>query len=101
MASVFVAIGTELKKIGEGVEVAAEDAMKLLTEAEAKAPAATAALGVVAGAVTSALANISTTAAEATTSPATLTITIPADIASIKTAWTDVEAFLATIGIKI
>lgn len=89
-----------LVSIEKGIEIAAEDAFKWLTKGQQVAtsagPTVISALGVLAQAVETALADASVAAAN----PAQLILTLPADIADFKTVWTDVKSFLATLGVK-
>jgi hypothetical protein len=83
--------------IEKGIEVAAEDVLKFISGAQTKAPAAVAALGVLAGGIETALTAVGNTAAN----PTTLVLNLPTDIADIKSVWPEVKTFLGTLGIKL
>lgn len=97
MANILVTLESVAVDVEHGVEVAAEDALAVLSNAEQKAPAATAALAVLAEAVNTALTDVAATAAN----PATLVLTLSADVSAVKAVWPDVVTLLATIGIKL
>jgi hypothetical protein len=84
-------------KIEKGIEVAAEDVLRFITGAQMKAPAAVAALGVLAGGIDAAL----TVVATAAENPTTLVVNLPTDIADIRLVWPEVKTFLGTLGIKL
>lgn len=90
-----------LLTIGKDIEVAAEDALKFISGASAKTtaagPSVIAGLGVLAGAVDKALADVAAGAA----SPVTLVLALPSDIADLKAVWPAVTAFLKTLGITV
>lgn len=87
--------------IEKGVEVVAEDLFGWIKKAnsavQSGGPGAITALGVLAGAVETAL----TDAASGASNPAQLILTLPTDIADFKAVWPDVKAFLLTLGIKL
>lgn len=94
MASILI-------NVEKGIEVAAEDLLKFVTKANSgvskDSPAAIPALGVLLGAIGTALNDTAGAAAN----PLQLLITLPQDAADFKAVWGDVTALAATIGIKI
>lgn len=79
------------------IELAAEKLLSIFSKAQKAAPAALAALGVLATGIEKALADTETAAAN----PATLTISLGTDVADIKAVWPEVSSFLGTLGIKL
>lgn len=79
------------------IELAAEKLLSIFSKAQKAAPAALAALGVLAAGIEKALADTETAASN----PATLTISLGSDVSDIKAVWPEVASFLGTLGIKL
>ena len=79
------------------IELAAEKLLSIFSKTQKAAPAALAALGVLAAGVDKALSDVAAGAA----APATLTLSLPSDIGDIKAVWPEVVSFLSTLGIKL
>jgi hypothetical protein len=90
MANIFL-------EIGKGIEVGAEDLLKWVTGAQKAAPAALAALGVLAAAVAKSLSDAEAIAGN----PASFTITLATDVTDFKASWADTVKFLETLGVKL
>jgi hypothetical protein len=89
-----------LLNLEKGIEVAAEDALKFLTGAEATAtklePAVVSGLGVLLGAVSTGLSDVSSAA-----SASGLNIALDIQTATaLKAIWPAIETFATSIGIK-
>lgn len=84
-------------KIGKEIEVAAEDLLKWVTHAEKAAPPVLAALGVLAGGVTKALADVATGAGN----PASLALNLGGDIEDFKAVWPEAVKFFESFGVKV
>ncbi len=96
MANLLIQAETE-------IEIGVEKALAIITRAETitlkKTPAAVAAVGYVFGAVAAALADVGTVASNPT---GVLNIELDKQVvADIKAVWTDVEALLLALGIKL
>jgi thiamine monophosphate kinase len=79
------------------IELDAEKLLSIFTKAQKAAPAALAALGVLATGIDKALSDVAAGAAN----PTTLTISLNSDATDIKAVWPEVVAFLGTLGIKL
>jgi hypothetical protein len=85
----------------KGIEIAAESALKFITNANQKvasaSPQVLAALGTLLGGVDKALTDTS----NAAQNPLAALINAPAEIADFKAIWPEVKTFVADLGIKI
>lgn len=98
-----MSLGSIFVDVEHAVEVGAEDALKLLSTATTDlakvataSPKVAAALGVVLGGVTAAVTDVDSVA----TNPLNITVD-EATLAALKAVWPEVQAFLATIGVKV
>jgi hypothetical protein len=88
-----------LVEIADGIEVAAEDALRFVEKAETKTPQVAGALGVVLGAVGKAISDVET---GAQTPTQVLNISFDQQVyADLKAVWPDVKTFVATLGVKL
>jgi hypothetical protein len=79
------------------VEVEASKVLTFLAKAEKATPGATAALGVILGAVSKSMSDVSLAANQSG-----LNISLDQQtLTDLKTVWPDVKAFAATLGIKL
>lgn len=85
--------------IAKNLDIAATDALHFIANVEKKSPAAVAALGVVLGAISKAIADVQSGAEN----PAqALDVSFDsATFADLKAVWPDLVAFSATLGIKL
>lgn len=90
-----------LVDVEKGIEVGAEYLLKWFGVASkavtSNGPGAIVALGALLGAAEKAIADVEAGA----TNPASLVITLEADIADFKAVWPAVKEFAATLGIKV
>ena len=97
MSNIFVSFAIDVE---HGVEIAAEDLLKLAPKVEsaaANAPQTVASLALVAGSIETAVND----AIAAGANPTSLVITLPTDLKDFVAVWTNIKAALATQGITV
>lgn len=93
----MASLATIIADAEKGIEIGAEDLLKLVGTAQKVAPGVLAAVGILAGGVTKALTDVEGAAASSG-----LNIALDEQtLTDLKAVWPQVKAFLLTLGIKI